>query len=85
MNWWLVLMIVGVLWLLLSMVGPALSDSLPSRCPRCGKSDEQIGVGLGAAEPQLRWYSKGATDKYTCRVCLTVFKNHPNGSFVEDR
>jgi hypothetical protein len=56
------------------------TDAMPFACPRCHApgDDEDI---AGTSRP---WYAlHGSTVR--CRTCHTWFKEHPNGSLVEDR
>ncbi len=55
------------------------TDAMPLSCPSCyDGGDEDLG---GTHRP---WYSRGAGVVH-CRTCHTVFREHPNGSLVEDR
>lgn len=55
------------------------TDAMPLACPSCYyDGDEDLG---GTHRP---WYSRGAGGVH-CRTCHTAFREHPNGSLVEDR
>jgi hypothetical protein len=84
MTLWLVLFIIGTIVLLVLMFSESLGDQLPSSCPRCGAPDESIGGGV-VVGAYIRWYRPGRGGRLQCRHCSTLFKNHPNGTFVEDR
>ena len=78
-----------LLWLLFVafLIGTAVlvgmilfdTDQMPWLCPRCGSgSDEDV------AGQHLHWY-RSIRGGYRCRTCGTAFKEHPNGTLVEDR
>lgn len=55
-------------------------DLMPFSCPKCYHgSDESL---LGGSHP---WYDRGKNGFVYCRWCHTIFREHPNGSLVEDR
>lgn len=87
-SWWLMLLM--ILFLLASAativaIGVGMSSGgslwpddalpMPRSCPRCGRSTGENG----------EWYYLRAGGKTRCRRCRTAFKEHPNGSLVEDR
>jgi hypothetical protein len=59
--------------------GMADIDLMPFSCPKCydGGDDSLIGTH----DP---WYRRHNGIVY-CRMCHSVFREHPNGSLVEDR
>jgi hypothetical protein len=81
----LILFIVGVVVVLWKMFTESLGDHMPSACPRCGQPDEPIPAGGNIVGGYKRWYHQAPGQRMQCRSCLTRFKNHPNGTFVEDR
>jgi hypothetical protein len=54
-------------------------DPLPWLCPRCGSGGDEDAAGMSRT-----WYATTRTG-YRCRTCGTYFKEHPNGTVVEDR
>lgn len=85
MTFWLILFILGTLVLLLLMARDSLGDQLPSRCPRCGAPDEDVSVRKSGIAVYSRWYRERGDKGLQCRHCGTRFKDHPNGTLVEDR
>jgi hypothetical protein len=81
----LVLFIVGTAVLLWKMFFESLGDQLPGACPRCGKTDEPLQGAGTIIGGYRRWYHQTPGQRIRCRVCMTKFKNHPNGTLVEDR
>ena len=79
----LILFIVGTAVILWKMFFESLGDHMPGSCPRCGQPDEPLTAsGIGGYK---RWYHRAPGDRFQCRSCMTRFKNHPNGTMVEDR
>ncbi len=80
MTVFLVLFIVGTVVMIAVIFFDMLgSQAMPWACPRCHfDGDEDI-----AGNPHA-WYRVEASDKVKCRSCKTWFKEHPNGSLVED-
>ena len=75
-----ILLYIGAIVLaLLIFFGMRGSDSMPWRCPRC-----QMGGDENAAGEHRPWYAR-YRGGVRCRTCGTWFKEHPNGSLVEDR
>jgi hypothetical protein len=83
-TFFLILFILGTAWIVWRMFFESLGDQLPGACPRCGKTDDAI-TASGVAGGYIRWYRQTPGQRLQCRVCLTKFKNHPNGTLVEDR
>jgi hypothetical protein len=80
MAWLAILLYIGaIVTALLIFFGMLGSDAMPWRCPRC-----QIGGDDDATGRTRRWYVRYG-DRVCCRTCRTWFKEHPNGSLVEDR
>lgn len=53
---------------------------MPMACPHCHHgSDENV---AGEHRP---WYVRSDAEHARCRWCGTRFREHPNGSLVEDR
>ncbi|MDB4960418.1 MAG: hypothetical protein JWP01_417 [Myxococcales bacterium] len=80
---WLVLFIIGTVVMALALLRDSLGAQLPGACPRCGAPDQDMSRGPVAV--YVRWYRSMAGERLRCRHCLTAFKNHPNGTLVEDR
>ncbi|HEY5928367.1 MAG TPA: hypothetical protein VIV11_42065 [Kofleriaceae bacterium] len=55
-------------------------DLMPFSCPKCydGGDDSMIGT-------HRPWYKREGNGIVYCRTCHSVFREHPNGSLVEDR
>jgi hypothetical protein len=79
----LILFVIVTAVLLMAMFAESLGDHKPSACPPCGSPDREIGAG-GPLVAYDRWY-RPAGARFRCRDCQTYFKNHPNGTFVENR
>src|SRR5262245_13273253 len=75
--------IIGTAILLFSMFFDSLGDQMPGSCPRCGAPDTELNPGVAVAG-YVRWYLEFSVGRCRCRHCQTVFRNHPNGSLVED-
>ena len=75
-----ILFIVGaIVMAALVFFGTIDAQIMPRSCPRChAGSDDAI---PGAIRP---WYQVHPRN-VRCRSCFTWFKEHPNGSLVEDR
>jgi hypothetical protein len=56
-------------------------DLLPFSCPKCYHGHESS-IGFGGSTP---WYERGRNGFVYCRWCHAIFREHPNGSLVEDR
>jgi hypothetical protein len=56
-------------------------DLMPFACPKCYHGNES-GIGFGPSTP---WYSRDRNGIVYCRWCSSVFREHPNGSLVEDK
>jgi hypothetical protein len=55
-------------------------DMMPFSCPKCyDGGDESV---IGSHKP---WYHRDGNGIVYCRACHSVFREHPNGSLVEDR
>ncbi len=55
-------------------------DLLPFSCPKCyDGGDDSL---FGGKTP---WYQKDKNGIVYCRTCHSVFREHPNGSLVEDK
>jgi hypothetical protein len=86
----LILFIIGsVVLLILMLFGPSSPVSLsslgmPSKCPRCGNVDENISSESVVSSYNL-WYRSAPDGTYRCRYCHTRFRDHPNGTLIEDR
>ncbi len=74
------LFIVGTVVLaVLVFFGMLGTDAMPLSCPRCHSGgDEDI------AGQHRTWYVR-YRGRTRCRSCHTWFKEHPNGTLVEDR
>jgi hypothetical protein len=55
------------------------SEVMPLGCPRCHAGSEQPVGGVS-----IPWY-QAWRGQVRCRHCLTRFREHPNGTLVEDR
>jgi hypothetical protein len=80
---WLVLFIIGIVVMVVALARDSLGTQVPWSCPRCGAKDQDISNGPVSA--YVRWYRSTASGRLRCRHCLTAFKDHPNGTLVEDR
>ena len=81
MTFWIVLFIVGSLVMAVRIyVGMLDTDLMPLACPRCYHGNDSTLGGLSRP-----WYQRGAGGAVYCAWCRTAFREHPNGSLVEDR
>ena len=53
---------------------------MPFGCPACYHGDDE-----NIAGERRGWYVRLEGDRARCRWCGTYFKEHPDGSLVEDR
>jgi hypothetical protein len=76
-----IIFIVGSIVMLLRIYfGMIDVDLMPFACPKCyDGGDESM---FGASRP---WYHRERNGIVYCRTCHTLFREHPNGSLVEDR
>jgi hypothetical protein len=67
--------------LLFAMVyfGTLDAHVMPWTCPSCSHAGDENLAG------ELRHWYTAKGDRVRCRQCGTYFKEHPNGSLVEDR
>ncbi len=56
------------------------SDVMPFTCPRCHDGGDEDLAG-----DHVPWYRTYRNGTVRCRACGTGFKEHPNGTLVEDR
>jgi hypothetical protein len=55
-------------------------DLMPLSCPKCyDGGDSSL---IGASTP---WYARGRNGYVYCRTCHSIFREHANGTLVEDR
>jgi hypothetical protein len=55
-------------------------DLMPFSCPKCYDGGDESLIGTS-----LPWYRREGNGIVSCRTCHSVFREHPNGSLVEDR
>ncbi len=55
-------------------------DLMPFSCPKCYHGNDSS--LLGGSTP---WYDRGRNGFVYCRWCHAIFREHPNGSLVEDK
>ncbi len=75
MLMWIVLVVVGIIVLLLLLDMLPDDQHMPSACPKCANGDSN----------GSRWFRPVRKGVVRCRACDVVFKEHPNGSLVEDK
>jgi hypothetical protein len=81
LRFWFVLFVIGTVVLVVLMFLSTLHERvMPWACPRC-----HVGNDTDLLERARRWYDRLTDGRVQCRHCYTVFKEHPNGSLVEDR
>ena len=56
------------------------TDLMPLSCPCCYRGGDRDMIGLPRP-----WYRRAAGDSVYCFWCHTFFREHPNGTLVEDR
>lgn len=56
------------------------TDLMPLACPCCYRGNDSNLFGTWRP-----WYRRGAGGTVYCFWCHTAFKEHPNGTLVEDR
>ena len=76
MLMWIVLVVVGIVVLLLLLDMLPDDAHMPSACPKCG---------AGNQDAHRRWFIPVRKGAVRCRACEVLFKEHPNGSLVEDK
>lgn len=81
----LILFIIGTAVIIWKIFMESLGEGMPSACPRCGQPDEAIPAGGNIVGGYKRWYHETPGERIRCRVCQTRFKNHADGTLVEDR
>lgn len=72
---WIVLVVVGLVVLILLLDMLPDDQHMPSACPKCGSGDAN----------GRRWFLPVRKGAVRCRACEVLFKEHPNGSLVEDK
>jgi hypothetical protein len=81
LRFWLYLFIIGTVVLVVLMFLSTLHErAMPWACPCC-----YTGNDTDIFDTPRRWYERLVGGRVQCRHCLAVFKEHPNGSLVEDR
>ncbi|MGE5186418.1 MAG: hypothetical protein ACM31C_30390 [Acidobacteriota bacterium] len=75
----LFILIVAIVFLIV-MGGMAGSDLMPLACPACYWGGDRSLAG----EPRS-WFSRASAERVSCRNCGKRFREHPDGSLVEDR
>lgn len=58
---------------------------MPFSCPRCSWSGESRYPDDSAVGWSRCWYAAYQGGRVRCRKCGVWFKEHPNGTLVEDR
>jgi hypothetical protein len=77
----LVLFIIGTVVIVVRILAWGLdAQVMPLSCPRCYE-----GGDTDLADAPRSWYVVVSNERVRCRHCHTRFKEHPNGSLVEDR
>lgn len=77
----LVLFIIGTVVLVVRILVWSLDARvMPLSCPRC-----HSGMDTDIVDASRNWYVVLSDKRVRCRHCHTQFKEHPNGSLVEDR
>ncbi len=56
------------------------TDSMPFACPACF-----YGGDRDLADQPRAWFRTLSADRVRCRECGKTFREHPNGSLVEER
>jgi hypothetical protein len=75
------LFVLGAAWLLLQLVTEVVGPgSMPLACPRCHYGGSSSFGGVASS-----WHIPIRGSVVKCRACHTHFREHPNGSLVEDR
>ena len=76
----LLLFVVGVVVAAVRIFGDNVSVGvMPWSCPHCAYGGKQD------LEGYIRWWSDVERGRLQCRECGTIYKEHPNGTLVEDR
>ncbi len=75
----LFILVIGIVVLVVlgGMIG---SDMMPFACPACFWGGDR-----SLADEPRPWYARAGSDRVRCRNCGKHFKEHPDGSLVEDR
>jgi hypothetical protein len=60
---------------ILVVTGTSHAEVMPGSCPGCHQS----------VQPPARWYGVLPDHRISCRYCGRRYKEHPNGTIVEDR
>jgi hypothetical protein len=75
-----IFILAAILLMALIYFGTMDVQEMPWMCPGCSHSGDRDILD----EPR-RWYQWLSRDRVRCRHCGTCFKEHPNGSLVEER
>jgi hypothetical protein len=85
----MIVFIVGTIVMLWRMasdtIAETISDTLPMpfRCPVCGRGE--IEGGSPILPTRRPWYITLEAGRVCCRHCDGAFREHPNGTLVEDK
>lgn len=76
------LFILGTLVILWRIISWVLESSvlMPLSCPSCHE-----GMDTDVFDEPRAWFITLSDERVMCRHCGTQFKEHPNGTLVEDR
>ncbi len=75
----LFILVVAIVFLIV-LGGMLGSDVMPFACPACFWGGDR-----SIADEPLPWFRRESRERVRCRHCGKHFKEHPDGSLVEDR
>ena len=55
-------------------------DLMPFSCPKCYDGGDQSLIGTSTP-----WYKSAGKGLVYCRTCYSIFREHANGTLVEDK